>query len=169
MAPWLSSSVAPDPIRTVARAVINEHARAIMWGESRPDVVPAVLPRAMDESGVSLNWVFTGDERIRLIDAKPTYLEGRRGIELAYEDAEGHVVTYVIMPAPALVLPETGRVQVDRWRPLVRRDSGFAVMLWKQQGLLCALVSDLVSDEDFEKLKEYFVKVRSSTEPYALQ
>jgi hypothetical protein len=30
------------------------------------------------------------------------------------------------------------------------------------------LVSDLVSDGDLAKLKEYFVKVRSSTEPYAV-
>jgi hypothetical protein len=36
--------------------------------------------------------------------------------------------------------------------------------MWKQQGLLCVIVADLVSDDDFARLKEYFVKIRSSTE-----
>ena len=167
IAPGLPPTASPDPLRPLTRAVINEHSRTILWGESRPDVVPTVLPRAMDESGVSLNWVFTGDDHIQLINAQPIYLEGRRGMELAYQDADGHTVTYLILPLPALVLPERGRVQIDRWRPLVRKDSGFTMIMWKQQGLLCILISDLVSDDDVGKLKDYFVKVRSSTEPYA--
>ena len=47
-------------------------------------------------------------------------------------------------------------------------ESGFSLIIWKQQNLLCVLVSDLVSDADLAKFKEYFVKVRSSTEPYAV-
>ena len=167
IAPSLPPVATPDPLRPLTRAVINEHSRTMLWGESRPDVVPTVLPRAMDQSGVSLNWVFTGDDHIRLVNAQPIYLEGRRGMELAYEDADGHTVTYLILPLPALVLPERGRVQIDRWRPLLRKDGGFSMIMWKQQGLLCVLVSDLVSDDDVGKLKDYFVKVRSSTEPYA--
>jgi len=65
-------------------------------------------------------------------------------------------------------LPERGRVQIDRWRPLVRKEGGFSLIIWKQQELLCVLVSDLVSDGDLAKLKQYFVKVRSSTEPHAV-
>jgi hypothetical protein len=167
IAPSLPPVATPDPLRPLTRAVINEHSRTMLWGESRPDVVPTVLPRAMDQSGVSLNWVFTGDDHIRLVNAQPIYLEGRRGMELAYEDADGHTVTYLVLPLPALVLPERGRVQIDRWRPLLRKDGGFTMIMWKQQGLLCVLVSDLVSDDDVGKLKDYFVKVRSSTEPYA--
>ena len=44
-------------------------------------------------------------------------------------------------------------------------EGGFSLILWKQQGLLCALVSDLVSEDDLARLKQYYVKVRSSTEP----
>ncbi len=164
----LTTSPAGDPLQLVSRAVMSEHARNILWGESRSDVVPAALPRAMEESGVALNWVFTGDEDIQLINAKPTYLEGRRGIELAYEDTRGHTVTYVILPAGKVVLPERGRVQIDRWRPLLRRENGFSLIVWRQQGLLCVMVSDLVSDSDLDTFKQYFVKVRSSTEPYAV-
>ncbi len=68
------------------------------------------------------------------------------GIELTYRDTDGHAVTYVILPAGPVVIPERGRVQIDRWRPLVRTEAGFSFIIWKQQNLLCLLVSDLVSD-----------------------
>jgi hypothetical protein len=166
IAPSLPSAPATDPAQLVVRAVLADHARNIFWGESRTDVVPAALPRAMAESGVALNWVFTGDEDIQLINAKATYMEGRRGIELAYQDSAGHTVTYVIVPGGSVVLPERGRVQIDRWKPVVRKENGFSLIIWRQQNLLCVLASDLVSDEDLGRFKQYFVKVRSSTEPY---
>jgi anti-sigma factor RsiW len=166
IAPSLPTTTPGDPVRLLAHAVISDHARTILWGESRADVVPAVLPRAMEESGVALSWVFAGDDVIQLVNAQPTYLEGRRGIELTYRDADGHAVTYIVLPAGPLALPERGRVQIERWRPLVRTEGGFSFIIWKQQNLLCLLVSDLVSDADLAKLKQYFVKVRSSTEPY---
>jgi anti-sigma factor RsiW len=165
LAPLLSPS-APDPVQLLARAAVSEHARTILWGESRPDAVPAVLLQVMEESGVALNWVFTGDDVIQLVNARPVYLEGRRGIKLAYKDAEGHTVTYLILPAGNLAIPERGRVQIDRWRPYVRKENGFSLIMWKQGGLLCVLASDLVSDADMGRFKQYFVKVRSSTEPY---
>ena len=168
IAPSMPTASAGDPIRTLAQAVISEHARTILWGESRADVVPAVLPRAMEESGVALNWVFTGDDKIRLVNAQATYLEGRRGIELAYRDVDDHAVSFVVLPAGMLTIPERGRVQIERWRPLVRTEAGFSLIIWRQQNLLCMLVSDLVSDADLAKLKEYFVKVRSSTEPFGV-
>jgi hypothetical protein len=167
LAPSLPTPSAPDPLRPITRAVINEHAKTILWGEAQPDVVPARLPRAMDESGVSLSSVFAGDDQIQLVSAQPTYLEGRRGMELAYRDRDGHAVTYLIVPDPTLVLPDRPRVQIDRWRPVLRTENGFSLLIWKQQNLLCVLIADLVSDEDLGKLKDYFVKVRASSEPYA--
>lgn len=168
LAPSLPTAPGADPVQLVTRAVLAEHARNTFWGETRSDVVPVALPWAMEESGVALSWVFTGDQDIQLIDAKPTYLEGRRGIELTYLDATGHTVTYIIVPGGSVTLPERGRVQIDRWRPVVKRENGFSLILWRQQGLLCVLVSDLVSDDDLTRFKQYFVKVRSSTEPYAV-
>lgn len=168
LAPSLSSTRTGDPIRLLANALLSEHARTILWGESRDDVVPAVLPRAMEESGVALNWVFSGDQEIQLVNAQATYLEGRPGIELAYRDTDGHTVSYVVLPAGTLPLPERGRVQIERWRPLVHKEGGFSFIIWKQQELICALVADLVSEADLVKFKHYFVKIRSSTDPYAV-
>ena len=169
MAFWMAQSQpishAIDPLQSMARAVVTEHARAVSWGGDQLEVVRAALPRVMDESGVILNWVFLGDEELWLVNAQPTYIEGHRGLSLAYHTANGHAVSYMIVPGGSVTLPDRGRVQIDRWRPIVRREGGFSVIMWKQQGLLCSLVSDLVSDDDLARLKEYFVKVRSSTEP----
>ena len=169
MAAWMAqsqpTSLVGDALQPLARAVVTEHARAASWGGDQPEVVRAALPRVMEESGVTLNWVFLGDEEIWLVNAQPTYVEGHRGLSLAYSTAGGHTVTYMIVPGGSVTLPDRGRVQIDRWRPIVRREGGFSLIMWKQQGLLCALVSDLVSDDDLARFKEYFVKVRSSTEP----
>lgn len=153
-----------DPLQPLIRAVVTEHARTIAWGDAQPEVASTALPRIMDQSGVVLRWVFTGDDEIRLVNAQPTYVEGHRSMALAYEDANGHAVTYLIMPGGSVTLPDRGRAQIDRWRPVVRKDNGFSLIMWKQQGLLCVVVADLVSDDDFARLKEYFVKIRSSTE-----
>lgn len=165
LAGHLPTSLGGDPLRDLTRAVITEHARTLSWTQTRPDVVPAALPHAMDESGVTLNWVFAGDSELQLVNAHPTYVESHRGISLAYQDAQGHAVTYVIFPGAATVaLPEAERVKIATWRPVIRKENGFSLIMWKQQGLFCVLVADLVSDDDLARLKEHFVKVRSATD-----
>jgi hypothetical protein len=170
MAGTLPTSVGGDPLRDLTRAVVTEHARRVSWSTAQPDVIPAALPRAMDQSGVTLNWVFAGDSDLQLINAYPTYVEGHRGLSLVYLDAQGHTVTYVIFPGAALVpMPEGQRVRIETWRPVVRNENGFSLIMWKQQGLFCALVADLVSEDDLARLKRHFVKVRSATDLYSRQ
>jgi hypothetical protein len=36
--------------------------------------------------------------------------------------------------------------------------------VWRQAGLVCVMASDLVSEGDVGRLKQYFAKVRASTE-----
>jgi hypothetical protein len=153
-----------DPLQLLSRAVMTEHARAVLWGEAHPDAVPGALPRVMEESGVLLNWVFTGDQDLRLVNAQPTFLEGRRALALTYQDRDGHSVSYIVARGPNVAIPDLGRVQISKWRPLVTKDNGFAMIVWKQSGLVCVMVSDLVSDDDLNRFKDYFVKVRSATE-----
>ena len=136
----LPTAVPGDPLRDLTRAVVTEHARTLSW---------------------------TGDSDLRLVNAHPTYVEGHRGLSLAYQDTRGHGVTYVIFPgAVTVALPEQERVKIETWRPVVRKESGFSLIMWKQQGLFCVLVADLVSDDDLARLKQYFVKVRSATDLY---
>jgi hypothetical protein len=164
---WLAPSLprsSPDPMQRLSRAVMSEYARAVFAEEINPEQVPASLPRVMRDSGVLLHWVFTGDADIKLVNAQPAYLEGRRALALTYQDRDGHAVSYIVGREPNVAIPDRERVQIARWRPAVRTEDGFSLIVWKQAGLVCVMVSDLVSDSDLKRFKEYFIKVRSSTE-----
>jgi hypothetical protein len=163
LAPTLPRS-APDPMQRLSRAVMSEYARAVFAEEVNPDQVSGSLPRVMRDSGVLLNWVFTGDADLKLVNAQPAYLEGRRALALTYQDRDGHAVSYIIAREPNVAIPDRERVQIARWRPAVRTEDGVALIVWKQSGLVCVMVSDLVSDADLRRFKDYFIKVRSSTE-----
>ncbi len=167
--PMLPRIAPADPVQRLVRSVVAEHTRTIMWGARRPDVIPAALPWLTQESGIGLLRVFAGDERLTFVNAEPVYLEQRRGIALHYRDGESHLLTYVVLPAPGLPMPERQRVQVDRWRPALVRDSGFSVWVWKQGDLACFIVSDMISETDLGHFREYFVRVRVATEPVPAQ
>jgi hypothetical protein len=158
--------IAPaDPVDRFVRAVVSEHARTLMWGARRGEVLPAALPWLTEQSGIGLSQVFVGDERLTLVSAEPVYLERRRGVAIHYRDEDGHMITYFALPAAGLRVPDRERVQIERYRPALVRDSGFASWVWKNGDVACFLVSDMVSVDDIERFKEYFVRVRTSTEP----
>lgn len=56
-------------------------------------------------------------------------------------------------------------MKIDRFRPALVHDNGFAAWVWKQGDLACFLVSDMVSTSDVDRFKDYFVRVRLATEP----
>jgi hypothetical protein len=139
-----------------------------MWGARRPEVVPTALPWLTQESGIGLTKFFVGDDRLMFVGAEPVYLEGRRGMALYYRDGDGHLVTYIVLPAPGLPIPESRRVQIqNRWRPALMSDGGFSAWVWRQGDLACFIVSDMVSESDVEHFKDYFARLRVSTEPVA--
>ena len=157
-----------DPLQAIVGAVLSEHTRNLMWGEARPDVIQATLPRLMEETGIGLSWFFLGDSQVELTRADPIYLDGKKGLALFYRDPEGHVVSYLVL-AQGLPVPDRGRVQIDGFRPLLRQANGFSLFVWKQQGLTCFLVSDLVSEYDLSRFREYFLKVRFTTVPFPIR
>ena len=163
--PVLPRIVPADPVQRYVRAVVSEHSRAIMWGARHGEVLPTALPWLTQESGISLSRVFVGDERLVFVAAEPVYLERQRGVAIHYKDADGHMISYVALPATGLTVPDRERVQIEKWRPALVRDSGFASLVWKQGDVGCFLVSDMVSSDDIERFKEYFVRIRVSTEP----
>ena len=163
--PVLPRIVPADPVQRYVRAVVSEHSRAIMWGARHGEVLPTALPWLTQESGISLNRVFVGDERLTFVAAEPVYLERQRGVAIHYKDSDGHMISYVALPAVGLTVPDRERVQIERWRPALVRDSGFASWVWKQGDVGCFLVSDMVSTDDIERFKEYFVRIRVATEP----
>ncbi len=164
--PLLPRTVQPDPLQPIVRAVLSEHARSLIWGESRPEGVPAALPRFMEQTGIGLSWFFQGDDEVQLINAERLIVEGRRALALTYKDTEGHTLTYVLLPGQGLAVPEQGRVQVDGFRPFLTQVEGWSIFVWKQKDLACFLVSDLISERDLAHFKQVFLKVRAGTEPF---
>ncbi|MBI4638348.1 MAG: hypothetical protein HY727_18580 [Candidatus Rokubacteria bacterium] len=164
--PLLPRITPADPVQRLVRAVVAEHTRALMWGARRGDIVPTALGWLTQESGIGWNRVFGGDDQLTFVAAEPVYLDLRRGVALHYRDGEGHLVTYVALPAPGFKLPARDRLQVDRFRPALARDNGFASWVWTQGDLTCFLVSDRVSAEELPRFKDYFLRVRAATEPY---
>jgi hypothetical protein len=163
--PDLPASNRADPVQRLARAVVSEHSRAFMWGARSSTIMPTASSWLTQESGIALARVFAGDDTLWLVNAEPVYLERERGVALHYRDRAGHFLTYVALPAPTLKLPERGRVSVGNWRPVLIQDAGFATWVWRHGDLACFLVSDMVSAEEAEHFKEYFVRVRTATEP----
>jgi hypothetical protein len=168
---WLAPVLSAAATARLVRSVVAEHTRALMWGARRPEAVPAALPWLTQESGIGLRQVFAGDDRLQFVGAEPVYLEGLRGVALHYRDGDGHLLTYVALPFAALPVPDRRRVAIQRgertFRPALVHDSGFSAWVWRQAegALACFLVSDMVSEADLEKFKDYFVRVRLATEP----
>ena len=164
--PFLPRILPADPTERLVRSVVAEHTRALMWGARRPEAVPTALPWLTQESGIGLRKFFGGDDRLVFVGAEPVYLESRRGMALYYRDGDGHLVNYTVLPWPGLPLPESRRVQIqNRWRPALMSDSGFSAWVWRQGDLACFIVSDMVSESDVERFKDYFVRLRLATEP----
>jgi hypothetical protein len=154
-----------EPARRLVRAVASEHTRARLWGVRHREPLAEALPWLTRESGIKLDRVFLGDERLELVGAEPVYLERERGVALHYRDADGRLVTYVALPARTLAVPERSRVQVERFRPALLHDDGHAAWLWRQGELACVIVADMGPSEPLDRFKDYFVRVRVATEP----
>jgi hypothetical protein len=165
MLPVLPRIQPADPVDQMVRAVVSEHSRALMWGARQPQVIPTALPWLQEQSGIGLARAFVGDEMLSFVSAEPVYLLRQRGLAVHYRDVDGHLVSYIALPAEDIKVPDRARVQIDRFRPALVRDSGFVTWVWKQRDVACFLVSDMVSADDLARFKDYFVRVRNSTEP----
>ncbi|MBI4560804.1 MAG: zf-HC2 domain-containing protein [Candidatus Rokubacteria bacterium] len=166
--PNLLRPAPPDPLQPFVRSVLSQHTRTILWGEPRPEVVPDVLPRLMEETRIRLSKVFMGDEEVRLVGVEPVVLQGRWGLAFFYKDPEDHMITYLMLPGEGLSVPDRNRVKIDGFRPLLARIDGFSVFVWKQKDLALFLISDLVSESDLTRFRQYFLRIRSATEPRPL-
>ncbi len=162
----LPRALPADPLHRAVRAVVSEHTRNLIWGETQPRVVSAALPWLAQETGIGLTRAFAGDNELRFVAGEPIYLEGQRGVAFHYINPDEHVVSHMVLPAPGLVLPEGSRVPVGHYRPALTRSDGFAILVWKQGDLASFLVADMVSEADLERFKTYFLRIRETTEPY---
>ncbi len=99
MLPVLPRIAPADPVQQFVRAVVNEHSRALMWGSRQQQILPAGLPWLTQETGIDLRRAFAGDDRLSFVSAEPVYLTRQRGLALHYRDVDGHLVSYIMLPA----------------------------------------------------------------------
>ncbi len=163
--PMLRPGSLMDPTRRLVDAVVAEHTRVLLWG-ARREIMPAGFASLAPEVGIGLARAFVGDDEFTLLGAQPVYLDRRRGIALHYRDIRGELVTYVIVPAPGLSIPDGKRVRIDRFKPALVREQDLGAWVWMQGQLACVLVAKLDSDADLDRFKDYFLRVRTSSEPY---
>ena len=162
----LPRGVPADPLQRAIRAIVAEHTRILIWGQAPTQVVPASLPWLTQETGIGLQRIFFGDSVLHFAAGEPIYLEGQRGVAFHYRDPDEHMVSYMVLPAPGLAVPEGHRVQIAHYRPALTRSEGFAILVWKHGELASFLVSDMVSEADLESFKGYFLRIRETSEPY---
>lgn len=163
--PFLPRPLPPNSLQPVVRAVLSEHTRSLLWGEPNPEAVPLALPRLMEETRIRLTRVFLGDDEVRLLGVAPVVLENRWGLAFFYKDPDDHMLSYLMVPGHGLSLADRKRIRIDRFRPMLDRIDGFSVLIWKQEGLALFLISDLVSEGDLARFREYFLRIRNTTEP----
>lgn len=167
--PVLPRSSRTDQIQPLVRAALSQHARSVLWGEPRPEAVPVELPRLVRETQIGLARVFEGDDEVRLVRVEPVVMEGRWGLALSYQDRDDHTITYLVLSGRGLSVPDRNRVQIDRFRPMLARVNGFSVFVWKQGPLAMLLISDLVSESDLSRFRDYFLRIRLRTEALPVQ
>lgn len=163
--PTMPRTTPADAVQRLVNVVVAEHTRTLLWGARRPDIIQV----AAQEANLKLARAFAGDDRLTFVAAEPVYLDWRRGIALHYRDTDGHDVTYVALPVPGIPMPERLRVAIHTpertFRPVLVKTGGFAAWVWPQNDLLCFIVSDLVAESDLAAFKDYFVRLRTATDP----
>jgi hypothetical protein len=133
--PVLPASNRADPVQRLARAVVSEHSRALMWGARSSTIMPTGSSWLTQESGIALAPVFAGDDTLWLVNAEPVYLERERGVALHYRDRAGHFLDLRGPARPGPAPRPSARVSVGNWRPVLLQDAGFAAWVWRHGDL----------------------------------
>jgi len=156
---WLRERDRPAAaLEAVLESGVAEHRRIAMLAEGSPDVDdPSALFREVERlSGIPLPPVFAGTGDLRLRDARATVLAGRKSAAAALRYPSSPITTYFLLPGEDLPMPSERRVQIDQYRPYMRRVSGYNVIYWKQKNLAYLMVSGL----DAEGCQKLFLTMR---------
>lgn len=151
----------PDMMQALAAEVISEHLRTVLAVQGDAEDYKALMEKIRAKIGVPLRWLYVGDPEVKLVYVRPVLVLGKRGVGLVYQDESGRMATYLVFPGEEVKVPSTNRVQVADYKPYLGKTEGYSLLLWKQEGLNCVLISDW----DREHFLQLFLNVRRAADP----
>jgi anti-sigma factor (TIGR02949 family) len=158
---WAGSLwLAADPVTILASRAVAEHSEYAKEAMSRPaSDGHAVVQRLRGRLGYALAPVFVGDSQVELVEGKVGELSGRRVASLVYRDQAKRYTTLFLMPEGGVTVPTEDRMSIESFKPHHRTVAGRQLLLWKQGGLACLIVSDL----DEAGAASMFLKIRKAS------
>ena len=153
-----------DPLRAFIAEAATNHRQMVLQQEfiGFPDVGPwgpAGLPRLLRERlDLPVETLFLGDADLSLMGIRPLLLGRRKGVVLLYADRHGRMSSLLLVPAPEIEVPKGQRMQIETFRPYHTRTDSFRVLVWKQKGMACSLVTRA----DDRGLADLFLKIRKA-------
>lgn len=158
---WAGSLwLARDPVSLLAVRAVGEHTEYVKETMARPAADPlAVVHELKRQVEYSFEPVFAGDTHLQLVAGMVSDLSGRRAATFIYRDRANRYATLYLMPEAGIVIPREGRMSIENYTPHRRTVSGRQLLLWKQRGLACLIVSDL----DEAGTAAMFLKIRKAT------
>jgi hypothetical protein len=162
LSPWvLRREPPPDPVELLVNSSVAEHRRILLELQSAPREVAdatAAFAAVRALTDIQLAPVFAGDDKLRLLAAAPTLLADRKAAAATLGHRSGATATYFAVPGKDLGMPAAGRVQIEQYRPHMRRVETFHVIYWKQADLAYLMVTDL----DEAHTRQLFLKMRKA-------
>ncbi|MGH7267486.1 MAG: anti-sigma factor family protein [Candidatus Rokuibacteriota bacterium] len=163
LSPWLSfrRTQPDDPLERFLQGGLTEHTRILLQLQTpSPDVSDpaAAFATVRSLTDVDLPPAFAGDAELTLIATRPTVIGDRKAAAVVLRDSAWFITTYFAVHGTDLPMPDTGRVQIDRYTPYMRRADGFNVIYWKQDEYAYLMVSDL----DDPRSRQLFLKMRKA-------
>jgi anti-sigma factor RsiW len=163
LSPWLSFRRAQpdDPLERFLEGGVTEHTRILLQLQTAPPYVPdpvAAFATVRSLTDVDIPPAFAGDAELTLVATRPTVIGDRKAAAVVLRDAAWFTTTYFAVHGKDLPMPDTGRVQIDRYKPYMRRADGFNLIYWKQGEYAYLMVSDL----DDPRSRQLFLKMRKA-------
>lgn len=158
---WAGSLwMARDSISLLAARAVAEHAEYVKATMTHPAADPAtVVGEVRRQVDFAIGPVFPGDSQVQMVTGRASDLPGKRAATFIYRDGSGRYTTFFLMPEAGTDIPAEGRMSIETFTPYHRVISGRQLLLWKQRGLACLLVSDL----DEAGMAQMFLKIRQAT------
>lgn len=163
LSPWLSfrPTQPDDPLERLLQGGLTEHTRILLQLQAAASDVPdpaSAFATVRSLTDVELPSAFAGDDELTLIATRPTVIGNRKAAAVVLRDSSWFITTYFAVHGKDLPMPETGRVQIETYKPYMRRADGFNLIYWKQGDYAYLMVSDL----DDPRSRQLFLKMRKS-------